>query len=373
MEPPGQKYEYTGNLSLIYLRRITSRAQFTATVDASYQVQPDVTQVNAPTSNNRGAYIVANAKADLSYRLTPRFSSVTSVSYRTIYYVEEQENSNSYEETTFGTELRYLFSPRLTLLGELRYASVLHDENPELDTATYTLLVGGELTLSRRFSATLRVGEAVQTYETGDGEAGSAPYLEAVLRYRVSRATTVSWNARYGYEVAGTADSELIVFRTGLAISHVFTPRLQGAITLNYSRSSSTLESEVAVPLEPAEAAAAAPAATDTAADPATGMATAATPAPAPAVDTPSSSSQSPDSGSQSSTPNSTASTTRQRTEQLATETTQETVDASLSLQYVLSRRWSLSLNYSYTMVLAPLESGDYYRQRIFFGAQYQF
>jgi hypothetical protein len=61
------------------------------------------------------------------------------------------------------------------------------------------------------------------------------------------------------------------------------------------------------------------------------------------------------------------------KTRTVEVETTQDTIDATVGLQYTLSRRWSFNLNYTYTMAIGPVETSDYYRQQIFLGAQMQF
>jgi hypothetical protein len=345
----GTKADNTASLALVYLYKLSGRTQFTMAVNTSYQSQPDFSVPNQPTSNNLGSYIPLNAKADLSYRLTPRFSGVASVSYNGIYYIETTEQTGNYTETTFGTELRYLFSPRLTLLGELRYSSQVHKNNSALDTNTTYLLAGGELTLTRRFTATLRLGEALQTF-TENGDAQSSPYGEATLSYRLSRGTTISWNGRYGFEIAGTADSRLLVGRTGLQLSHIFSPRLQGSLSLNLSHSVTETTSDVVVG----------------AAEPATTT----TSAPAPAVIDPATT---PVASAPPPEPVEPEEPEEPRTRRVTTELVQDTLDASLSFQYILSRRWTLSLNYSYTMVVGPEDTSDYYRQRVFLGAEYQF
>jgi hypothetical protein len=348
-ERPGKKYEYTGSLALVYLRKLTGRAQFTLSANMNYQAQPDFSQVNAPTSNNRGSYLTTNVKADLSYRLTPRFSTVTSVAYNSLSSMEKAQQSSDYGETTFGTELRYLFSPRLTLLGELRYSSDIHKDNPALDTNTYFVLAGGELTLSRRFTATLRLGESIQTYSESGGK-NSAPYAEATLFYRLGRGTTVQWNGRYGYEEAGAPDTQVLVYRSGLSLAQVFNPRFQGSLALNLVRSTSTTTTKTSTSNAASvnsSTASASSSGTDTAGT-ATGTAT-------------------------TNPVSTTAAETRTKKETITTELVQDTIDATLSFQYILSRHWSLNLSYSYTMLLAPEDTGDYYRQRLFLGAEYQF
>ena len=321
---PGKKNEYTGNLSMVYLRKVTGRLQFTAAVNMSYQSQPDFSQPNVPTRNNVGSYLTANAKADVSYRLTPRFSSVTSVTYDTVLYQETGPSADNYGSTTFGTELRYLFSPRLTLVGELRYSSSAHDNTVALDTTNYYALIGGELTLSRRFTASLRIGEVVQEF-SDSGDKQSSPYLEASLNYRLSQQTILAWNARYGYEESGAVNTRTLVARTGLQLTQIFTPRFQGVLTLNFLRNNSKFSGSVAdvVPVS------------------ADGTVTT--------------------TGTSTGTHNATI------------ETTEDTLDTSLGFYYTLDRHWSLNMTYSYTMFMGAESTLDYYRQRIFVGAAYQF
>lgn len=328
---PGKKEEFSGSLALIYLRRLTSRAQFTAAASASYRDQPDFSQVNSPTSNSRGSYLTADAKADVSYRLTPRISSVTSVAYNTVYSVEEDSQSGNYSETTFGTELRYLFSPRLTLLGEVRYSSQIYEEEDN-SSQTVFVLAGGELTLSRRFTATLRLGEQWRTFDNAN-EPSSVPYVEGTIAYRLGRGTTLQMNARYGFEASSDGgNSENKVARLGMTLSQVFAPRLLGSLSLNLLRSERSSRGEVAVLRDP-------PSTVD------------------PTV--------------ASSDPNAEPEPVETRT--VTNESVQDTVDATLAFQYALNRRWSFNLNYSYTLVLDLTSENDYYRQRVFLGAEYRF
>jgi hypothetical protein len=355
---PGKKVEYSGSMALVYLRKLSGRAQFTTAIDISYQSQPDFSQVNSPTSNARGSYLTANAKADLAYRLTPRFSSVASVAYNGLTFGQTSESSGNFGETTFGTELRYLFSPRLTLLGELRYSSSLHPEDVQLDTTTYFLLVGGELTLTRRFSATLRIGEALKTFSE-TGQKASAPYLESTLNYRLARGTTIQWNARYGYEEASSADSEVIVARSGLALAHIFSARLQASLALNLVHTQSTSTSQAAV--------------TDTEGNSTTSNTSSA--------ENSTSSQNTANAGPASSTADAdstgddadSADPANSETRSVTTEALQDTIDATLAFNYTLSRRWSFNLSYIYTMAIGPVETADYYRQQIFLGARFQF
>jgi len=346
---PGKKEDYTGNLSMVYLRKLTGRAQFTFAVDMSYQSQPDFSQPNLPSSNRVGSYLNTNFKADLAYRLTPRFSTTTSLAYNTLTYVDG--TGSDYATTTFGTELRYLFSPRLTLLGELRYASDAHANEPAADTKTAYGLFGGELTLSRRFMASLRVGEAVQKFKQG-GSSQSAPHVEATVNYKLGQTTTVSWNGRYGFEEAGAPNSTNLVARSGLQLTQIFSPRLQATLAVNLVhtdvKSTTTVSSST-----PATSSSSNSSTTGT--NSTTGTTT-------------STGTASSTSGTRSS-----SNSTSISTSSLTVEDIQDTIDATLGLYYTLDRHWSFNLSYTYTTVMGPVSTADYYHQRLFLGASYQF
>jgi len=345
---PGKKSDYNGTTSLVYLRKLSGRAQFTFSLNAAYQSQPDFSLPNQPTTNNVGSYLTSNAKADLSYRLTPRLSTVTSVSYNGLNYQESTQQKNDYRETTFGTELRYLWSPRLTLLGELRYTDGRHPDDSTQDTTTLFVLVGGEWTLSRRFSAALRVGNSHETY-TGTSSKASSPYLEGNLDYRLAKGTTISWNARYGFENSGGANARTKIARTGMVLTQIFSPRLQGSLSLNLvHNATSTTSEETETTTDTTTAVSTAT--TTTAATDTTGTAT---PIPAPAPKP--------------------KATPAPKTKTVVVDTTVDTTDATLGFHYTVSRHWAVNLNYTYTMSIGPESTADYYRQQVFLGAEFQF
>jgi hypothetical protein len=344
---PGKKLEYNDHLSMIYLRRLTGRTQFTISADASYQAQPDFSQINTPTTNNGGSYLTANLKADLSYRMTPRISTVTSLSYNGLYSEEQTQQSSDYAETTAGLELRYLLSPKLTMLGEMRFSWDKHQDSPELDSTSYILLVGGELTLSRRFTASLRLGETYRTYTETEAK-DSSPYGEATLGYRIGRATTVQFNARYGYEETQGANSQVVTLRSGLSVTQLFSARLQGSLAVNFVRSDTSASNATSSSTNTSSGTAS----TSSSANTSTSTASA-----------------SSSTASQTIVPSSTLT----QTASVSNDQITDTIDATLAFHYMLSRHWGFNLSYAYTTQLGPEKTSDYYRQRVFLGAEYQF
>ncbi|MEP6673140.1 MAG: hypothetical protein ABJF10_28580, partial [Chthoniobacter sp.] len=162
----------------------------------------------------------------------------------------------------------------------------------------------------------------------------------------------LQWNGRYGYEEAGAANTRSVVARSGLQLTQIFSPRLQGVLTCNYLHTTTTTTNDV---LDTPAAVASSPTGSNTAATTGTTGTTATTASTA----TPAS--------------NSKTSAVAASTHSVTNETIQDTIDASLGLYYTLDRHWTLNLTYSYTMQMGPESTFDYYRQRVFLGAAYQF
>lgn len=295
---PGKDVDYTGSLALLYLRRLTPRIQFTTSANASYQTQPDLSQINTSTRQG-GAFLSMTTKMDLTYRVTPRFSTVGSASYSAVRYQEQAQQLGDFGETTFGLEARYLFSPRFTLLGEVRYSSSSYSSAVARDAHSLFALLGGELSLSRRFKATLRLGAAQRTFEESSSSSTS-PYAETTLSYQLAKATLIQFNGRFGFEEPPDAVSKLISLRAGLNLVQSFTPRLRGTLGANFVRQTTT-------------------------------------------------------------------------TTVTDAEGITNTVDSAIGFEYNLNRHWTLNANYSYTTGFGSVEASDYYRNRVFVGAEYDF
>ena len=301
---PGNDVLPTGSLALMYLRRLNSRLQFTASVNSSYQIQPNLSQVNTSTLQG-GSFLTTNTKVDTTYRFSPRISTIGSLSYNAVKYEQSTEQFSGNREFILGAEVRYLFSPHLTLLTEVRYGTIAYPTTSNRDAYSIFGLVGGEWAMSRRFSGTLRLGVEQRTFVDSSTDATS-PYGEATMTYQLAKATVIRLNSRYGQEAPQNAGSNLVSLRAGLSLVQSFSPRLRGTIGTNVVRQNTTTVVNDA--------------------------ATAANPA-----------------------------------------NIQSTVDAAIGFEYTLNRHWTLNANYSYVTGFGTLEANDYYRNRIFFGGEYEF
>ena len=293
--------DFSGNASFIFLRRITPRLQFTANFDAAYLSQPDFARINTPTNTGGGDTINILSKFDLSYRWSPRITTVTSLSGSAVLNLEELRQNEDFTETTLGNEARWLYSPRLTVLAETRYSLINYPEQEMRNSNTLFALVGFEYIFSRRLNTTLRFGQAFRTFESG-GDLSTSPYVEGNVVWRYLPRGTISLNTRFGFEEAQDAASEVQSLRLGINVLHLVTPRLSASIgsTIIYS-------------------------------------------------------------------------STTQREDDTADGTTQSTLDVNAGVQYRLTRDVTLTGNVSFTYVSSDTGLNDYYRNRIFLGAEYEF
>jgi hypothetical protein len=175
----------------------------------------------------------------LSYRWAPRFSTVTSFGVDTLSFEEKIRQSGDYLGFTLGNEFRFLWKPRVTLVLEGRYNHVSYPNNPTLDSGSYFGLLGVDFSLSRRAGATVRAGVDLKSFDD-TGNSSMAPYLETTLNYQLSAKSVLSLNNRLGFEEPPDANTQVLTFRTGLTVSHVFTPRVRGSLSINAIHRSTT-------------------------------------------------------------------------------------------------------------------------------------
>ena len=98
-------------------------------------------------------------------------------------------------------------------------------------------LVGFDQIFNPRFKWTARLG-CEQRFNQNPVDGNSTyfgPYMETNLSYQFGPASTLFWTARYGTEPSGLTNvTQRQTFRTGLTVSHAFTPRISGNLGLNF-------------------------------------------------------------------------------------------------------------------------------------------
>ena len=153
-----------------------------------------------------------------------------SVSYATTYYTVATAGKYLQSDHLWRTELRYLFSPLLTLGGRgLRYSPISYANRSRRARETPIFCwLGTDLTLSRRLSATIRMGEDIRDIQ-GERRSKSSPYLELSSTYALTRATSLqSGTPITAWKNRPTQITTVEVLRTGFTLSQSLTPRLIG-------------------------------------------------------------------------------------------------------------------------------------------------
>ncbi len=236
--PGPEQTDYNGSVLLNYLYRVTPRLQFSTQLNAAYLSQPDVGRINTPQSLGSD-YVTGNWRTDLSYRWTPRVTSVLSFTDNFLFAIEKTAETSNYNDTVFGAEFRYLWNPRFTLIAEGRYSSIAYPANQTLDSHTAFLLLGAEVRLSNRLTGSVRVGESLRTFEE-TGEKATTPYLESSVAWRAGPGSVVSLSTRFGFEEPRAASEEQTVLRLGLSYAQAFSARLSAVANVNFLHQQTT-------------------------------------------------------------------------------------------------------------------------------------
>jgi len=221
-----------GSLNAAFAHSFTPRLQLTGRVNGGYYNQPNLSMPNAPTDNASGDYFNLNTLFDLSYRWTPLFSTVTTLGAGTQIF-RDNENAN-YVDLSLGQAFRFLLAPRLTGVAEVR-ASTINYKFSDRNSDTVSVMAGFDWMITPRLSSTFRGGASFRQFDLPGAEDAASPYFESVLGYRYGRGSLLQWTTRFGFEEARDAYRRTQTFRTGLTVSQVFTPRINGSIGVSYA------------------------------------------------------------------------------------------------------------------------------------------
>lgn len=233
---PGDKVDFNGVLGLSATYLATPRLTLSMTTSTAYLSQPDLTIVGG-TNRQDGDYFYTDTTFSAAYQWTEVISTVTSYNFTAFYYVDENLNENQGRiSQTVAQSVRWLWKPKTTLVAEYRINPVTYFD-ADLNQLSNFFLVGFDQVFNPRFFWNLRVGAQVNFNNNPfDGESVYVgPYMESTLTYSLAKATSLSWNMRYGTEASGLDNvTQRQTFRTGLVLNHAFTPRIAATFAMNY-------------------------------------------------------------------------------------------------------------------------------------------
>lgn len=233
---PGDKVDFNGAFTLGATYLATPKLTLSLTTTTAYLSQPDTTIIGG-TNRVNGDYIYTNTSLEGTYQWSEKFSTVTGYNLYANYYLDNSlNNSLSYTQQTVKESLHFLFKPKTTLVAEYRAQVVLYTGVDQNSFGNFGLL-GFDQVFNPRFRWTLRAGVEQRFLNNPvDGQSTYVgPYGESNLSYQFGQSSSIGWSARYGTEASGLTNvTQRQTFRTGLTLSHGFTPRISGSLSFNY-------------------------------------------------------------------------------------------------------------------------------------------
>jgi hypothetical protein len=221
-----------------FFHNLSERVDIFASTSLTYAVEPDLGTVFI-TDRRDGDYFISNTNAGFSYQWTQRFSTVTSADFTSVFYSDDAIG-DFYNRVEYGGSQSFRFAvlPDTTAVLEYRVRRFEH-ESDSRDAFSQYALAGVDHSFTERLKGTLRAGAEFRNFEGGNLGTEVSPYGEARVTYLMPRDASLSWSARYGFEVSDTAiTEERRTFRTTLAYRQDLTDRIRASLSAAYSHSS---------------------------------------------------------------------------------------------------------------------------------------
>lgn len=182
-----------------------------------------------------------SAIATLSYNLRPETRVDLSGRYITLIYATDSpaKDNSDYYSLVGGLTLRQQLASRTTLMGDLRYQTLIYNEAEEInkrDANSVFAGIGAEQTFSPQLLGSLRAGLESRQYDNDLYDDNNQPYGEVSMTFLPSPATRITAAASYSiYE--SDVESYLSQDRTYLSLSlaHDLTAKLNFYISSAYS------------------------------------------------------------------------------------------------------------------------------------------
>lgn len=238
----GPPTDYTGDLNLSLQHGVSERLTLAASINAAYQAEPAFGTDLGPARRG-GNYFNTFDTFAARYALSPRLSTYTSYQLSMVKYENDLVAIvDDRVDHAFGESLRYLWSPRTTLIAEYRFELIDYDTAPR-DSTTHLALGGLEYQVSSRLNATVLGGATFRKFKEGNGERLIDPNWSASLRYLISPSTSLNWTASYSVEepnFSETLTQTTVRIRTGLQLRYQPSKRVTANLEFNYHHDENT-------------------------------------------------------------------------------------------------------------------------------------
>jgi len=234
--PGVDQMDHNARVSLRYSRQVNRSLTVSNATYVSYETEPNYDiglSVTRPTSG----YFLGSNRLSANYQWNRRFSTVTGYSFSTILYEDQSLDNESYYRNSLTQDFRYAFKRRLSGTLSYRYNWTVYEDNDEGDSVTQSVLAGLDYQWNRRLSVSGKAGVDYRAYD-GEQDSEVAPRVEVGLSYILAKRTSASWRNLLSLDDTGRAGSQTgYSYRSSFGLSHGFSRRLGGSLSLNYIHS----------------------------------------------------------------------------------------------------------------------------------------
>ena len=237
------------DMDLNIIQKITPALSLSLNDSLRYSQLPELQDENFVVRQNDDNYY-NSAMATLSYNIRPETRLDVSGRHILLRYDGDDHKNDNYYSVVGGLTLRQQLASRTTVLGDLRYQSLVYDEADAAYNRDATSLfagLGAEQTFNPKFIGSLRAGFEQRQYDDDAYGNDSQPYGELSMTFLPSPATRITGSASYSiYE--SDVSTFLSQDRTYLSLSfaHDFTAKLSfyasGAYAINSYKAENSLE-----------------------------------------------------------------------------------------------------------------------------------
>ena len=241
--------DFLHDVDLNFVQKITPALALSISDTLRASQLPELQDENYVVRANDDNYY-NSALATLSYNVRPETRLDLSGRYILLRYTEDANENDNYYSAVGGLTLRQQLASRTTLMGDLRYQTVVYDEAEEAfnrDANSMFAGLGVEQTFNPKLLGSLRAGVEQRMYDNEAVDDNTQPYGELSMTFLPTPATRITGAASYSIYESDVA-SYLSQNRTYLSLSfaHDFTTKLNfylsGAYSLNQYEADYALE-----------------------------------------------------------------------------------------------------------------------------------
>ncbi len=241
--------DFLHDVDLNFIQKITPALVLSISDTLRASQLPELQDENYVVRANDDNYY-NSALATLSYNVLPETRLDLSGRYILLRYTEDANENDNYYSAVGGLTLRQQLASRTTLMGDLRYQTVVYDDAEEAfnrDANSMFAGLGVEQTFNPKLLGSLRAGVEQRMYDNDAADDNTQPYGELSMTFLPSPATRITGAASYSIYESDVA-TYLSQNRTYLSLSfaHDFTTKLNfylsGAYSLNQYEADYALE-----------------------------------------------------------------------------------------------------------------------------------